>query len=112
MSPKDIDHGLSQAELILIKDILSRNTEITSVGIFGSRANGQYKPYSDLDLVLYGDLNEQDINRINTLFDESHIGLRVDVKGYNNIEYQPLKRHIDSSSKRLFDFGGRPENPV
>ena len=38
------------------------------------------------------------------LFDESSIGLSVDIKGYNIIEYPPLKRHIDESVKILFDF--------
>ena len=104
MNIKKNNHGLSQPELSLIKNILLTNADITRVGVFGSRANGKYKDYSDIDLVLYGDLDEKAISRINTLFDESSIGLSVDIKGYNTIEYPPLKRHIDDSVKILFYF--------
>ena len=104
MNIKKDSHGLSLPELSLIKNILHTNADITRVGVFGSRANGKYKDYSDIDLVLYGDLDERAISRINTLFDESSIGLSVDVKGYSTIEYPPLKRHIDESVKILFYF--------
>ncbi len=109
MIDKETNHGLSLPELDRIKHILLNDANIDRVGIFGSRVNGHYKDYSDVDLVLYGDLNEQAISRMNTLFDESNIGLRIDVKGYNIIEYRPLKRHIDESVKILFDFtqGGK-----
>ena len=104
MTIKKNNHGLSQPELSLIKNVLLTNVDITRVGVFGSRANGKYKDYSDIDLVLYGNLDERAISSINTLFDESSIGLSVDVKGYSTIEYPPLKRHIDESVRILFDF--------
>ena len=106
MQAKAIHHGLSQAELATIRSILASCSEnIESVGIFGSRANGNYKAYSDVDLVVYGSLNRHDINRLNTLFDESNIGLRVDIQAYQLISYQPLQRHIDNVSKTLFTRG-------
>ena len=98
-----IEHGLSKKELKTILKVLSvYKPKIEKVGIFGSRANKQYKEYSDIDLVLYGDLNEQETDHLNTLFDESNLGLRVDIKTYKNIDYPPLKRHIDSLGKTLF----------
>ena len=100
-----MNNGLSDNELKIILNIInSYKDKITKVGIFGSRANGKYKGYSDLDLVLYGNLEQKDIDRINTLFDESSLGLKIDIKGYNFINYPPLKRHIDESAKTLFIF--------
>ena len=59
-----IKHGLSDKELRTIKQVLiNYATKIEKVGILGSRANGQYKHYSDIDIVLYGELNQQEINR-------------------------------------------------
>ena len=60
------------------------------------------RPLSDIDLVLYGDLEEREVDRIYTLFDESNLGLRVDVQAYQHIQYPPLKRHIDAQAKVLF----------
>ncbi len=99
----DIDHGLSPGELRIVRNILSPYQQhIDKVGIFGSRANGNYKEYSDIDLVLYGNLAQQDLARLHTLFDESQLGVRVDINAYHLIAYPPLKRHIDSKHKTLF----------
>lgn len=97
------DHGLSDAELTTIKAILADYWQkIDKACLFGSRACGQYKTYSDIDLVLYGNLQEREVDRIYTLFDDSSLGLRVDVQAYQHIQYPPLKRHIDTMAKVLF----------
>ena len=98
-----INHGLSVGEMKIIEDTLrDYRSDITRVGIFGSRANGTYKDYSDIDLVLYGDVTSEIVEHIYTLFDESNIGIHVDVLGYNTINYPPLKRQVDESAKTLF----------
>ena len=96
-------HGLSDNELNIIKTILSKYKDnIDKVCIFGSRSNQTYKEYSDIDLVLYGDINQNQISRIHTLFDESNLGLKVDIKGYETTDYPPLKRFMHSHNKVLF----------
>lgn len=55
---------------------------IDSVRVFGSRAMGNYSDYSDLDLVIDGSIELDQVDRLVTLFDESNLGLSVDVKGY------------------------------
>ena len=97
------DHGLSDRELFILRNVLKLyHSKIDTVGIFGSRANGEFKPYSDIDLVLFGNLQEQDVARICTLLDESSLGLNIDVLAYPHINYPPLKRHIDENTKQLF----------
>lgn len=97
------DHGLSNRELAMIlKALTPFSASIESVCLFGSRACGQFKPYSDIDLVLFGNLQEQEVARIYTLFDESSLGLNVDILAYRHIDYLPLKRHIDDNAKQLF----------
>ena len=97
------DHGLSDRELDILRNVLKLyHPKIERVGIFGSRANGKFKPYSDIDLVLFGNLQEQDVARIYTLLDDSSLGLSIDVLSYLHITYPPLKRHIDENTKQLF----------
>ena len=97
------DHGLSNRELNIILDVLVPfSSSIDSACLFGSRACGKFKFYSDIDLVLFCNLQEQEIARIFTLLDDSSLGLKVDVIAYHHIHYPPFKRHIDDNAKQLF----------
>lgn len=101
-----LDHGLSTRQLETIRGILAPYARhITKVALFGSRATGNYRRNSDVDLVLYGDLEEGGIDRLWTLFSESNLPFSVDVKGYELINYRPLKEHIDQVGKLLFTQG-------
>lgn len=97
------EHGLSIQQLQAIRAILALYAEkIERVGLFGSRAAGTARPNSDIDLVLYGSLDEAAVDRIHTLFGESSLALKVDVNAYDLIAYPPLKAHIDSVMQPLF----------
>ncbi len=53
------DHGLNHRELNIILETLTPfHAAIESAALFGSRACGQFASYSDIDLVLFGDLQE------------------------------------------------------
>jgi predicted nucleotidyltransferase len=43
---------------------ISRNPLILSAVIFGSRTIGSHKPYSDIDIAVYGDLDASDLEGI------------------------------------------------
>lgn len=88
--------GLSKIQIETIGNVLAPYADkIDRVAVFGSRAQGTHRDNSDLDLVIYGALLEQDIDRIWTLFQESSLPFSVDVKGYEQIQYAPLRAHID-----------------
>ena len=97
------EHGLTQEHLETIRGILAPYAgRISKVALFGSRATGNYRHNSDIDLVLYGDLEERVVDRLWTLFSESNLPFPVDVKSYQLIRYRPLKGHIDRVGKVLF----------
>ena len=90
-------HGLTDRQLGILRDILTPYAEkIERVGLFGSRATGKARANSDIDMVLYGTLDETDIDRLRTLFDESGLALKVDLVGYSLVDYPPFKKHIDN----------------
>ena len=98
-----IDHGLQEKQLELIKDICGKFANcIDKVSLFGSRATGSYKSYSDIDLVVYGNINDKSINNLWTRFHESSLPYKVDINAYHLITHQPLKDNIDRHSKTLF----------
>ncbi len=97
------DHGLNKNQLRIIRDILFRNvSNVDKVSLYGSRATGKYKSNSDIDLVLYGDIDEAKADRLWTCFSESLLPYKVDLTIYRHITYPPLKRHIDQQGRTLF----------
>lgn len=87
----------------IIADVLRPfASQIELVGIFGSRATGKARPSSDIDMVLFGALDDRQIQRIWTLFDTSALAVAVDVLAYDAITHAPLKRHIDNVMRPLF----------
>lgn len=97
-----IHHGLTTEQLELIREILAPYAAVISrVDLFGSRAQGTYRPYSDVDLVLRGNLDQQTVDRLWTLFSESALPFKVDILAYNLIHYPPLQAHIDQVSRTL-----------
>jgi uncharacterized protein len=89
-------HGLNVAQVELIKRVLwPYKEQIEKVCLFGSRAKGTHRANSDIDLVLYGALDETVAGRLWTLFEESSLPFKVDVKTYAHLTYPPLKKHID-----------------
>jgi uncharacterized protein len=97
------NHWLTDKQLNTIVEILKPYAhKIDFVKLFGSRATGNYQPNSDIDLVIYGNLTEQEQDRIFTLFQDSSLSLTVDIVIYHLINYQPLKIHTDEVSCLLF----------
>jgi len=97
------DHGLTERQVRVIADTLRPYLDkISKVGLFGSRATGTYRENSDVDMVLYGSLDANDVDRLHTLFDDSSLPMSVDVSAYHLIEYPPMRAHIEAVMKPLF----------
>jgi len=91
------DHGLSERHIGIIRNILAPYADrIERVDLFGSRATGAYRPDSDIDMVLRGQLDESTLRRIWTLLNDSALPFKVDVNAYDLIAYSPFKAHIDA----------------
>jgi predicted nucleotidyltransferase len=95
--------GIDEKTLNIIKTILLPfKAKIDKVGVFGSRATGTFRHNSDIDLVIFGNITEKEIDSLYTLFNESQIAIKVDVIAYNLISNPALKQHIDGVMKPIF----------
>jgi len=63
---------------------------------------GNFDNHSDVDLALWGDLNQGLVSRILGELDELPVPYTFDVKSYESINHEPLKRHIDEFGKVLY----------
>ena len=91
--------GLSEKTIEIIKKLLSNYSQITEVKIFGSRAKGNYKPSSDIDLALFGNIDDKLLRHIASELDELPTPYQFDVLNYNDIDNENLKNNIDKFGK-------------
>jgi predicted nucleotidyltransferase len=87
---------------VLIKALASFADTISSVGVFGSRATGIARENSDIDLVIYGDLDSRSERRLWTILEDSNLSVPVDLVVYSRINNPLLKEHIDAVGTQLF----------
>jgi len=88
--------GLKQSELSAIVKVFEGNMSILAASVFGSRASGTYKPYSDIDIAVYGDLDTSDLESIIADLDELPLIYKFDVVAYGQIKSPTLRKHIDN----------------
>lgn len=72
---------LTPDQLAEVRQILQLQIPERTVRVFGSRVNGTAKPFSDLDLVVMGDvpLAFRQLAALKDAFAESNLPFRVDV---------------------------------
>jgi len=72
---------LTPDQLAEVRQILQLQIPERTVRVFGSRVNGTAKPFSDLDLVVMGDvpLDFRQLAALKDAFAESNLPFRVDV---------------------------------
>lgn len=88
--------GLKDADLEAMRAVLAQFPAITKAIIYGSRAKGNYKPGSDIDLALIGDdLSLSTLFAIEIALDELLLPNKVDLSLYSHIENSDLLAHID-----------------
>ncbi len=91
-----MNFGLADIDLADIRHVLSRYPNVKKVLVFGSRAMGNFKPGSDVDLALVGDLDFETVRRIHgDLNERTLMPYFFDVLDYNALQNPALKKHID-----------------
>lgn len=95
-------YGLySSSESELLK-ILSDNKNIEEVIIYGSRAKGNFREGSDIDLAVKGTISADEIFSIKNTIEESSIPYLVDLIVYDEIMSEELLEHINRAGKIFY----------
>lgn len=89
--------GITKNSLRIILTELTRYRDIEKVSIFGSRAIGNYKRGSDIDMVIFGcDMAQDSLNELRIrLNEELPLPYHFDVVHYESLADENLKEHID-----------------
>ena len=101
--------GLKESLLINIKSIFFDFPDVQSVIIYGSRAKGNFRPGSDIDLVLKGKkLNLTTLNLISLKIDDLLLPYSFDMSLFDHIENSELLDHINRNGKLLYHRENKP----
>ena len=99
-------YGLSDKEFDEMTAIFSKCDNLEKVILYGSRAKGNYKKFSDVDITLEGDnLTLADLFQIQDLLYESDLPYMYDVSIFSTITNQDLIDHIKRRGIVIWERG-------
>ena len=98
--------GLPERTLKTMRAVFARYPQVTKVMVYGSRAMGNYRPGSDIDLTMYGkytdSISYHDLLRIAGELDDSDIPYLVDLSIFDDVRITPTCASILSGWVRFF----------
>ncbi len=102
--PETKADGLEPRHRKLLLDILTAHPRVQRIVLFGSRATGQWRPGSDIDLALFGEsLDWRDLGKLILAIEQTTIPWEVDLVLASQIEKDALRRHIQEEGIVWFD---------
>ena len=73
-------YGLTDIELQKLLEVFAQNGRIEQVILYGSRAKGNFKPFSDVDITLVGsELSRDDLNKVIQEIDDLLLPYQFDI---------------------------------
>jgi uncharacterized protein len=101
-----MQNGLTKESIDKIIEVFKRYDTIEEVILYGSRAKGNYKPGSDIDLTLKGEgLNLSILNKISLELDDLLLPYTFDLSLYHHINQSDLIEHIQRVGKAFYKKG-------
>ena len=99
--------GVSDQTIGAIHAILHRYPEVDQAVLYGSRAKGNYKRGSDIDLTLIGskELTHKVLLRIACELEESSIPYLVDLSIFSQIADKDVRNHIQRKGIVFYQKG-------
>ncbi|TKT85706.1 restriction endonuclease subunit S [Dyadobacter frigoris] len=95
--------GLGEDTIEKIISVFEQNSKVDKAYIFGSRAKGNYRPDSDIDIAIKGqDLTHSDLINLSVKLEDHNIGLSIDLLNYVSLNEPALKEHIDRVGVEIY----------
>lgn len=94
--------GLQQKHIDAINQCFAQYSGIEQVIIYGSRARGNYKNGSDIDLSIIGNLDYANLLRLETQLDDLLLPYKIDLSLRHKISNPDLLAHIVAEGKVFY----------
>lgn len=88
-------YGLPAATVARMGAVFARYPQIDAVILYGSRAKGNFRRGSDIDLTIQGNgLVYNDLNRLERELDDLLLPYKIDLSLYDHLDHPDLLAHI------------------
>ena len=96
-------YGIKEEQWDMLCNVFANNPKIEKVILFGSRAKGTYKPFSDVDITLVGDdLSSDDLADIMNEVDDLLLPYMFDISLYHKLNNPELLDHISRRGVTIY----------
>ncbi|MFZ9035731.1 MAG: nucleotidyltransferase domain-containing protein [Francisellaceae bacterium] len=94
---------MSDQTIAKIRGVFKLFLDIDEVVIFGSRAKGNYRPGSDIDLFIDGDgIDQRRLYQIDRALDELNLPYTFDLIAVSTIQNAALLSHIERAGQLFY----------
>ena len=98
-----MEFGLNQETINKINSVFEKHPEIDNVIIYGSRAKGNYRVGSDIDLTLIGNELKYDlIGKVSSEIDDLNTPYLFDISIFELLNSPSLAEHINRVGKIFY----------
>lgn len=98
------DIGITDIELQKLTSLLAQQPKVQRAVVYGSRAKGCSRRFSDIDLTLIGEtLTKQDLCRIAMQIDDLLLPYEFDLSLYSKLTNEALVAHINRVGKTIYN---------
>ncbi len=95
--------GITDREQEELTALLAKQPKVTKAVVYGSRAKGCNRRFSDIDMTLFGDeLTQQDLCRIAIQIDDLLLPYEFDLSLYSKLTNEALIDHINRVGKTIY----------
>ena len=96
--------GLSESTVARIRGVLARFGEVEKAVLYGSRAMGNYRAGSDIDLTLHGPgLRFDQLGLIANALDDLLLPYTIDLSIFEQLGHTELREHIERVGKVFYE---------
>lgn len=89
-------YGLTEQTIDSICGVFAHHPQVERAVLYGSRAMGNFKPGSDIDLTLFGpSLTSLEVGAIDEELDDLLLPYQIDLSIFQEIENGELREHIE-----------------
>ena len=96
-------YGLSDSTITKIQHVFVRFAQVDKAVVYGSRAKGNFRPGSDIDLTLFGkELDQRQCSEIAESLDDLLLPYMIDLSIFEQLSHSDLKEHIERVGKIFY----------
>lgn len=103
----ELAFGLSAAVMTKIQGVLAQHPHVQRAVIYGSRAKGNYKQGSDIDLTLVSaegqEISHRELADILDEIDDLLLPYTLDLSVFEQLDHKDLREHIERVGKTFYE---------